>query len=67
MDDFASDTDSDYTSYWRDWVSAFDVLHLHDGTLGVVRDRLVKLAAGSGYRRESRGRLGLCRMAQARS
>lgn len=22
MDDFASDTDSDYTSYWRDWVSA---------------------------------------------
>jgi hypothetical protein len=26
MDDFASDTDSDYTSYWRDWVSGFDVL-----------------------------------------
>jgi len=23
MDDFASDTDSDYTSYWRDWVSVF--------------------------------------------
>lgn len=23
MDDFASDTDSDYTSYWRDWVSLF--------------------------------------------
>ena len=22
MDDFVSDTDSDYTSYWRDWVSA---------------------------------------------
>lgn len=21
MEDFASDTDSDYTSYWRDWVS----------------------------------------------
>ena len=21
MDHFASDTDSDYTSYWRDWVS----------------------------------------------
>ena len=20
MDDFASETDSDYTSYWRDWV-----------------------------------------------
>jgi len=23
MDDFASETDSDYTSYWRDWVGAF--------------------------------------------
>ena len=23
MDDFASETDSDYTSYWRDWVSPF--------------------------------------------
>ena len=23
MDDFVSDTDSDYTSYWRDWVSAY--------------------------------------------
>jgi hypothetical protein len=22
MDDFNSETDSDYTSYWRDWVSA---------------------------------------------
>lgn len=22
MDNFASETDSDYTSYWRDWVSA---------------------------------------------
>lgn len=21
MDDFNTDTDSDYTSYWRDWVS----------------------------------------------
>lgn len=29
MDDFASDTDSDYTSYWRDWVSAFSV-HFRD-------------------------------------
>lgn len=24
MDDFNSETDSDYTSYWRDWVG-FDV------------------------------------------
>lgn len=23
MDDFNSETDSDYTSYWRDWVSTF--------------------------------------------
>ena len=23
MEDFQSETDSDYTSYWRDWVSAF--------------------------------------------
>ena len=23
MDDFASETDSDYTSYWRDWVSEY--------------------------------------------
>lgn len=22
MEDFNSETDSDYTSYWRDWVSA---------------------------------------------
>lgn len=22
MEDFNSDTDSDYTSYWRDWVGA---------------------------------------------
>lgn len=22
MDDFNSETDSDYTSYWRDWVGA---------------------------------------------
>lgn len=22
MDDFVSESDSDYTSYWRDWVSA---------------------------------------------
>lgn len=24
MEDFNSETDSDYTSYWRDWVSADD-------------------------------------------
>lgn len=26
MDDFNSETDSDYTSYWRDWVSISDLL-----------------------------------------
>lgn len=26
MDDFASDTDSDYTSYWRDWVCTSPLL-----------------------------------------
>lgn len=23
MDDFVSESDSDYTSYWRDWVSEY--------------------------------------------
>jgi hypothetical protein len=27
MDDFNSETDSDYTSYWRDWVS-FNIFHM---------------------------------------
>lgn len=27
MDDFNSETDSDYTSYWRDWVS-FKYFHM---------------------------------------
>lgn len=29
MDDFASDTDSDYTSYWRDWVSALSLFDIY--------------------------------------
>lgn len=28
MDEYASESDSDYTSYWRDWVSRFCCLHL---------------------------------------
>lgn len=28
MEDFNSETDSDYTSYWRDWVSFCLVLDL---------------------------------------
>lgn len=34
MDDFNSETDSDYTSYWRDWVS---FKHFH--TLCAPRDQ----------------------------
>ncbi len=25
MNDFASESDSEYTNYWRDWVSAIDI------------------------------------------
>ncbi|KAI7498874.1 hypothetical protein KC357_g26 [Hortaea werneckii] len=31
MDDFASDTDSDYTSYWRDWWNFQDTSSVHTG------------------------------------
>ena len=27
MDDFNSETDSEYTSYWKDWVGKFFWLH----------------------------------------
>jgi hypothetical protein len=30
MDDFNSETDSDYTSYWRDWVGT-SLSHVHMG------------------------------------
>ena len=33
MDDFNSDTDSDYTSYWRDWVST---LASYTVTIGIL-------------------------------
>jgi len=29
MDDFNSETDSDYTSYWRDWVRTLAPLQLN--------------------------------------
>lgn len=29
MDDFGSETDSDYTSYWRDWVSLQSYMFCH--------------------------------------
>jgi len=35
MEDFQSETDSDYTSYWRDWVRTFLlVLHTHYSLAG---------------------------------
>jgi hypothetical protein len=30
MDDFNSETDSDYTSYWRDWVGTFTSINAHN-------------------------------------
>jgi hypothetical protein len=30
MEDFGSDTDSDYTSYWRDWVGTSTLIHFLD-------------------------------------
>lgn len=36
MDDFASDTDSDYTSYWRDWVGFCWFFSLFGGGMAAV-------------------------------
>jgi len=47
MDEFNSETDSDYTSYWRDWVSS----HLFQ-TLRVARPRLQE--ATTNFRRLER-------------
>lgn len=45
MEDFASESDSDYTSYWRDWVSATALLGLRQGEampfFSVSRGRLL--------------------------
>jgi hypothetical protein len=65
MDDFASDTDSDYTSYWRDWVS--------DPMCRLVMMQLsrssnlfwLELAAGWACKLGLMGRLNLRRMTQA--
>jgi hypothetical protein len=37
MDDFNSETDSDYTSYWRDWVSLFYTFTICAGVSKLVR------------------------------
>ena len=40
MDDFASESDSEYTSYWKDWVSvAFSLSLFSDGLLRSWRMR----------------------------
>lgn len=37
MEDFASETDSDYTSYWRDWVGhAISVFNPSPARVGVA-------------------------------
>lgn len=37
MDDFNSETDSEYTSYWRDWVGAYFLLYdLFSFGVGIV-------------------------------
>lgn len=40
MDEFGSETESDYTSYWRDWVSVFPICRYHE-KFGRVLLRLV--------------------------
>ena len=45
MDDFNSDTDSDYTSYWRDWVGemlSFICLHRLSTSLRSPFHRITK-------------------------
>jgi hypothetical protein len=44
MDDYVSESDSDYTSYWRDWVGCtglllLDVFEPRDAIAGRVRPR----------------------------
>lgn len=48
MDDFNSETDSDYTSYWRDWVSAFllSSISLHPAQANRYQPRLSRLDTG---------------------
>ena len=38
MDDFQSETDSDYTSYWRDWVGQISLSVLRDVDACVCQD-----------------------------
>merc|ERR1712230_307564 len=43
MDDFNSETDSDYTSYWRDWNSPFQNLHINLAMIRVCSQLLHSL------------------------
>ena len=49
MEDFNSETDSDFTSYWRDWVSAVYFLDLV-GFGGDKGYRALHVSYGARYR-----------------
>ena len=46
MDDYVSESDSDYTSYWRDWVSGQKISAHRNGRRALLTGRV-----GSSYRR----------------
>lgn len=54
MEDFNSETDSDYTSYWRDWVSWINVsfrlsgLLLDNAVMGSIASDVMTEAESSG-------------------
>ena len=39
MEDYNSETDSDYTSYWRDWVSGFFLSYLPISNQATIEQR----------------------------
>lgn len=47
MDDFNSETDSDYTSYWRDWVRFLNFSKIH--SLLAWRDVEAQDLKGTGH------------------
>lgn len=60
MDDFNTETDSDYTSYWRDWVSECPVIFFRFLAVSSVQGRLGEERGGrSGGDRFQLGRLEL--------
>ncbi len=52
MDDFNSETDSDYTSYWRDWVSLFYTFSIAPACqrfVWMVLDKEVSMGTRAGH------------------